>query len=107
MHSRKAAGATVMFCAPRENTSKPIGWPWFATSSPQRGATMARKLYRALQVSQPGKLKLVERELTAPAPGKVRIKVEACGVGHSDSLTYEGHFPGITHPPFTGHAILR
>ena len=41
--------------------------------------------YRAVQVSKPGRLDVVERELTAPPPGKVRIRVEACGVCHSDS----------------------
>ena len=55
---------------------------------------MATNTYRAVQVSQPGKLEIVERELTAPPPGKVRIRVEACGVCHSDSITVEGHFPG-------------
>jgi D-arabinose 1-dehydrogenase-like Zn-dependent alcohol dehydrogenase len=67
---------------------------------------MATKTYRAFQVTQPGKLESVERELTAPAPGKVRIRVEACGVCHSDSLTYEGHFPGITYPRVPGHEIV-
>src|SRR5882757_6745994 len=67
---------------------------------------MAIKTYRAFQVTQPGKLELVERGLTAPAPSKVRIKVEACGVCHSDSLTYEGHYPGISYPRVPGHEIV-
>jgi D-arabinose 1-dehydrogenase-like Zn-dependent alcohol dehydrogenase len=67
---------------------------------------MATKTYRAFQVTQPGKLEFVERELTVPAPGKVRIKVDACGVCHSDSLTYEGLFPGITYPRVPGHEIV-
>jgi D-arabinose 1-dehydrogenase-like Zn-dependent alcohol dehydrogenase len=41
---------------------------------------MTMTTYRAVQVSKPGRLEVVERELTAPPPGKVRIGVEACGV---------------------------
>jgi hypothetical protein len=37
------------------------------------------KTYRAVQVSKPGRLEVVEREVAAPPPGKVRIRVEACG----------------------------
>jgi D-arabinose 1-dehydrogenase-like Zn-dependent alcohol dehydrogenase len=48
---------------------------------------MAATSYRAVQASGPGKLELVERQLVAPGPGVVRIRVEACGVCHSDSLT--------------------
>ena len=66
---------------------------------------MATKTYRAVQVTKPGKLELVERELTAPPPGKVRIRVEACGVCHSDSLTVEGSYPGVTFPRVPGHEI--
>jgi D-arabinose 1-dehydrogenase-like Zn-dependent alcohol dehydrogenase len=67
---------------------------------------MATNTYRAVQVSQPGKLEIVERVLTAPPSGKVRIRVEACGVCHSDSLTVEGHYPGITFPRVPGHEIV-
>jgi len=43
--------------------------------------------YRAIQVSKPGKFELVDRAMTAPPAGKVRIRVEACGVCHTDSIT--------------------
>src|SRR6478609_6492402 len=66
---------------------------------------MATKTYRAVQVSKPGKLELVERELTSPPRGKVRIRVEACGVCHSDSITVEGQGPGITYPRVPGHEV--
>ena len=46
---------------------------------------MTTTSYRAVQASKPGRLEVVERELTAPPPGKVRIRVEACRVCHSDS----------------------
>lgn len=59
-----------------------------------------------MQVAGPGeKLELVERELRAPGPGEVLVRVEACGVCHSDSLTIEGHWPGIEYPRVPGHEI--
>src|SRR5215471_20658571 len=61
---------------------------------------------RAVQVSQAGgPLELVEREIPEPGPGTVRIKVEACGVCHSDSLTKDG-VPGITYPRVPGHEVV-
>ena len=61
---------------------------------------------RAVEVREPGaKLKVVEREVPEPGPGKVRIKVDACGICHSDSFTVEGHFPGISYPRVPGHEI--
>ena len=56
---------------------------------------MQRSIYRAVQVSSPGKLELVERVVTDPPPGKVRISVEACGVCHSDALTVERRLPNL------------
>ena len=61
--------------------------------------------YRAVQVSKPGRLEVVERELTTPPPGKVRIRVEACGVCHSDSATVDGQFP-IDWPRVPGHEVV-
>jgi D-arabinose 1-dehydrogenase-like Zn-dependent alcohol dehydrogenase len=66
---------------------------------------MGKNTYRAVQVAAPGKLEIVERELTPPPPGTVRIRVEACGVCHSDSMTVEGQFPGISFPRVPGHEI--
>jgi len=46
---------------------------------------------RAVQVSKPkGPLELVERDIPEPGPGQVRIKVQACGICHSDAFTVEG-----------------
>ncbi len=67
---------------------------------------MATKTYRAVQVSKPGHLELVERELSSPGPGTVRIRIEACGVCHSDSLTIEGLFPGLAFPRVPGHELV-
>lgn len=61
---------------------------------------------RAVEVTRPGgPLEMVEREIPQPGPRQVRIKVQACGLCHSDSLTKEGHWPGITYPRVPGHEI--
>ena len=61
---------------------------------------------RVVPVSKPkGPLELVEREIPQPRSGEVRIKVEACGICHSDSLTKEGLWPGIEYPRVPGHEI--
>ncbi len=57
-----------------------------------------------VQVTRPnGPLETVEREIPEPAAGSVRIKVEACGICHSDSVTKEGTWPGIQYPRVPGH----
>jgi alcohol dehydrogenase/propanol-preferring alcohol dehydrogenase len=62
---------------------------------------------RAVQVSRPGgPLELVERPIPDPGPGSVRIKVQACGICHSDALTKEGHWPGIAFPRVPGHEVV-
>ena len=61
---------------------------------------------RAVQVSEKnGPLHLVERDLPEPGRGEVRVKVEACGVCHSDSMAVEGTFPGTNFPRIPGHEI--
>jgi D-arabinose 1-dehydrogenase-like Zn-dependent alcohol dehydrogenase len=61
---------------------------------------------RAMQVSRPGgPFEMVEREIPQPGPRQVRVKVQACGLCHSDSLTKEGHFPGVTYPRVPGHEV--
>lgn len=61
---------------------------------------------RAVQVTHPGgPFEVVEREIPEPGAGHVRIKVEACGVCHSDALTKEGTWPGIQYPRVPGHEI--
>ena len=61
---------------------------------------------KAVQVPKPGAaLEVVEREIPVPGPGQVRIRVEACGVCHSDVLTKEGLFPGMSYPRVPGHEI--
>src|SRR5262249_10784750 len=58
------------------------------------------------QISKPGgDFELVERDIPEPGPGQVRIKVEACGICHSDELVKEGFWPGLQYPRVPGHEI--
>src|SRR2546423_7014100 len=67
---------------------------------------MSKKM-RAVQVPQAGgPFEFVERDIPEPQPGWVRIKVEACGVCHSDSLIKEGLWPGIQYPRVPGHEVI-
>src|SRR6202023_373232 len=60
---------------------------------------------KAAQISKPGAdFEIVEREIPNPDAGQVRIKVQACGVCHSDVLTKDG-FPGINYPRVPGHEV--
>ena len=66
---------------------------------------MARTM-RAMQVSRPGgAFEMSERPIPEPGPRQVRIKVEACGICHSDALTKGGAFPGLSLPRVPGHEI--
>ena len=61
---------------------------------------------KVVQVSRPGgDFEIVEREIPAPPAGHVRIKVQACGICHSDMLTKEGALPGIAYPRVPGHEV--
>lgn len=61
---------------------------------------------KVAQISKPGgDFEIVEREIPKPGAGEVRIKVEACGVCHSDQLTKEGLWPGIQYPRIPGHEV--
>src|SRR5262245_16568412 len=67
--------------------------------------TLNMRTYKAVQVTEPGKLRLVELPIREPEPGQVRVRVEACGVCHSDSGTVEGVFP-ISWPRVPGHEVV-
>jgi D-arabinose 1-dehydrogenase-like Zn-dependent alcohol dehydrogenase len=61
---------------------------------------------RVVQVSRPnGPFEIVERQIPEPGAGSVRIKVQACGICHSDSFVKEGTFPGIAYPRVPGHEV--
>lgn len=62
---------------------------------------------RAVQVSRAGgPLEIVERDIPAPGAGFVRIKVQACGICHSDTVTKDGLLPGIQYPRVPGHEAI-
>lgn len=61
---------------------------------------------KVARISKPGgDFEIVEREIPTPGAGQVRIKVQACGVCHSDVLTKEGAWPGIQYPRIPGHEV--
>jgi len=61
---------------------------------------------KAVQVSKPnGPFEVAWRDVRDPGPGQIRVRVEACGVCHSDALTKAGAFPGLTLPRVPGHEI--
>jgi D-arabinose 1-dehydrogenase-like Zn-dependent alcohol dehydrogenase len=67
---------------------------------------MSKKM-RAVQVPRAGgPFEIVERDIPEPQRGWVRVRVEACGVCHSDSLVKEGLWPGIQYPRVPGHEVI-
>src|SRR5213596_1062929 len=65
------------------------------------------KTMRAVQVPRGGgPLELVERDIPDPESGWVRLKVQACGICHSDTLVKEGYWPGIQYPRVPGHEVI-
>ena len=66
---------------------------------------MAEKM-KAAQINKPGgDWELVERDIPDPGMGQVRIKVEACGICHSDFFVKEGGWPGLQYPRVPGHEV--
>jgi D-arabinose 1-dehydrogenase-like Zn-dependent alcohol dehydrogenase len=64
----------------------------------------ASKKMKVVQVAKAkGPFEIVERDIPNPGPGDVRVKVQACGVCHSDVLTKEALWPGIVYPRVPGH----
>ena len=69
-------------------------------------ASVALASMKVAQIPRPGaEYEIVEREIPKPAPGHVRIKVQACGVCHSDVFVKEGGWPGIQYPRVPGHEV--
>jgi len=62
--------------------------------------------YTAVEVSQAGTLQVVKRPLAEPAAGQVRIRVEACGICHTDAATVTGVYPGLMLPRVPGHEVV-
>jgi D-arabinose 1-dehydrogenase-like Zn-dependent alcohol dehydrogenase len=62
---------------------------------------------KVAQISRPGgEFEIVEREIPKPADGQVLIKIQACGICHSDSVTKDGVFPWIQYPRIPGHEVV-
>src|SRR5215831_12944050 len=60
----------------------------------------------AVQIRSPGgPFEVVKREIPVPGANQVRIRVQACGICHSDSLVKEGHWPGLKYPRVPGHEV--
>ena len=64
------------------------------------------KRMKAVQVTSPNVLEVVERDVPEPNTREVRIKVQACGICHSDMFTVVGAFPGIEYPRVPGHEVV-
>ncbi len=62
--------------------------------------------YQAVEVSAPGVLQVVERQVSDPGAGQVRIRVEACGICHTDAATVTGVYPGLQLPRVPGHEVV-
>lgn len=66
----------------------------------------AVRTMKVAQVGAPGgPFQIVERPIPAPGRGQVRIKVQACGICHSDAFTQQGTWPGIEYPRVPGHEV--
>ena len=65
-----------------------------------------KRAYQAVEVTAPGVLTVVERPISEPGPGQVRIRVEACGICHTDAATVMGVYPGLTLPRVPGHEVV-
>ena len=62
---------------------------------------------KAVQVTKAnGPFEVVQRDIPEPGPGQVRIKVEACGICHSDMFVKSGAFPGLVMPRIPGPLVL-
>ncbi len=62
---------------------------------------------RVAQIARAGgNFEIVERDIPQPAPGWVRVKVQACGICHSDSMVKEGYWPGLQYPRVPGHEVV-
>ena len=72
----------------------------------QKRDTQMQRTYKAVEVSAPGVLRLVERPISEPGAGQVRIRVEACGICHTDAATVMGAYPGLKLPRVPGHEVV-
>jgi len=86
-------------------SSAPATGPTFKQGSLETQKPKA-STYTAVEVSAPNQLRVVERRVVEPGPGQVRIRVEACGICHTDMTTVTGTYPGLTLPRVPGHEVI-
>src|SRR6202171_6365570 len=86
-------------------SSAPATGPTFNQGSLETQKPKA-STYTAVEVSAPNQLRVVERRVVEPGPGQVRIRVEACGICHTDMTTVTGTYPGLTLPRVPGHEVI-
>src|SRR5216683_5538818 len=80
--------------------------PRFGRESRSIKVRISMAKMKVAQVPKPGAdFEIVEREIPNPGAGHVRIRVQACGICHSDVITKEGLFPGIQYPRVPGHEV--
>jgi len=63
-------------------------------------------IYKAVEVSAPGTLRVVERSVSEPGTDQVRLRVEACGICHTDAATVTASYPGLALPRVPGHEVV-
>src|ERR1700720_54288 len=86
-------------------SSAPATGPTFNQGSLETQKPKA-STYTSVEVSAPNQLRVVERRVAEPWPGQVRLRVEACGIWHTDMTTVTGTYPGLTLPRVPGHAVI-
>src|SRR6202163_964720 len=89
----------------KKMSSAPATGPTFNQGSLETQKPKA-STYTAVEVSAPNQLRVVERRVAEPGPGQVRIRVEACGICHTDATTVTGTYPGLTLPRVPGHEVV-
>ena len=89
----------------KDMSSAPATGPTFNQGSLETQKPKA-STYTAVEVSAPNQLRVVERRVVEPGPGQVRIRVEACGICHTDMTTVTGTYPGLTLPRVPGHEVI-
>src|ERR1700731_5277957 len=89
----------------KDMSSAPATGPTFNQGSLETQKPKA-STYTAVEVAALNQLRVVERRVAEPGPGQVRIRVEACGICHTDMTTVTGTYPGLTLPRVPGHEVI-
>src|ERR1700729_1022065 len=111
MEQRVAGGARRSRGKACAGLAAPVGDHELVARSQDQPSTFKRKSFmprmKVVQVAKPNaNLEVVERDIPEPKARQVRIKVQACGVCHSDMFTVAGAFPGIQYPRVPGHEVV-